>query len=123
MPFSTDNEVSVDFQELLEDQWKALAGGFFQREHLDEGVIQQEVSAVAFKGAVRKIIIEEGIVLAAGEVHFVRSKVQEPLQNTKGLVLVQKSQLAKVAELSDEAIDALKQRARGPVDLGFNQRQ
>jgi len=75
MPFRADNEVGFDFQELLEDQGKALAGRFFQRENLDENVVQQKVPAMAFQGVVGKIIIKEGVVLAPGEVDLVRREV------------------------------------------------
>ena len=113
MPLRANDEAGFDFQELLEDQWKALAGGLFQGENLDEIVVQQQVTTVAFQGAVGKIIVEESVMLAPGKVHLVRSKVQEPFQNAEGLVLVKKSEPAEIAELSDEAVDLVKQRADG----------
>ncbi len=41
MPLCADNEAGLDFQKLLEDQRKALAGWFLQSEHFDEVIVHQ----------------------------------------------------------------------------------
>src|SRR6476660_6581682 len=70
-PFGAENEIGLDFQELLKDQRKTLAGGFLQGEYPDPIVIYFEMPSVTLQGAIGHVVIEEGVVLGFGKVDFV----------------------------------------------------
>jgi hypothetical protein len=98
-PFSAEDEIGLDFEELLEDQREALAGRFLQGEYSDLVVVQLEMSTVTLQGAIGHVVIQEGIVLWFRKVHFVRSKIEKLLEKDKDLILGQEGELTEVFEL------------------------
>src|SRR2546430_13272458 len=86
-PFGAEDEIGLDFEELLKDQRKTLAGRLFQSQHPDPVVIHLEMPPVALEGTIGHVVVQEDIVLASGEVHFVGSKIKQPLEKDKDLVL------------------------------------
>src|SRR5947209_1644046 len=86
-PFGAEDEIGLDFEELLENQGKTLAGGLFQSQYPDPVVIHLDMPPVALQGAIGHVVVQEGVVLASGKVHFVGSKIKQPLKKDKNLVL------------------------------------
>src|SRR5439155_7420534 len=86
-PFGAEDEIGLDFEELLKDQRKTLAGGLFQGEHPDPVVIHLEMPAVALQSTIGHVVVQEGVMLRFGKVYFVGSKIEQPLEKDNNLVL------------------------------------
>src|SRR5947208_2769616 len=84
-PFGAEDEIGLDFQELLKDQRKTLAGRFFESKDSHSIVIHLEMPPVALQGAIGHVVVQEGVVLASGKVHFVGSEIEQPLEKNKDL--------------------------------------
>src|SRR5581483_412762 len=102
LPLGDDEEIGLDLQQLLENQWEALCGWFFQREDFRVEVIQPKKPAMAFEVGLTKVIVEERFVLEFRELQFVRSEIQDLLQNSKCPLPAKKLDGQEVVDLQDE---------------------
>src|SRR5450755_4016139 len=89
LPFRNDEEISLDFQEFLENQWEALGGRFFERQHPDVVVIDAKKSAMAFEVGLREVVVKKCVMLQMAGFDLARREVQELFQKPECLVLVE----------------------------------
>ncbi len=75
LPFGRYKEVTLDFEELLEEQRETLRRGLFQREHLDVVVVQAQKSTMAFEMRLAEIEVEKGVVFEFREVELLGCEV------------------------------------------------
>src|SRR5258708_12820218 len=90
LPFGYDKEISLDFQEFLENQREALGGRFFERQHPDVVVIHAKKSAMAFDVGLREVVVEKRVMLQPGGFALTRRTVQQFFQEPKCLSLITK---------------------------------
>src|SRR5438270_14034596 len=81
LPFGRYKEVTLDFEELLEEQRETLRRGLFQGEYLDVVVVQAQKSTMAFEMRFAEIEVEKGVVLEFREFELLRCEVEDFLQH------------------------------------------
>src|SRR5260221_9352757 len=120
-PFRYDKEISLDFQELLENQREALGGRFFEGQHPDVVVIEAKKSAMAFDVGLRQVVVEKRVMLQSGRLDLDRREVQELFQEPECLVLVEQLDREEVIDLLGEARNFLGKNRLSPLDFGCAQ--
>src|SRR5216683_397851 len=107
LPFGYDKEISLNFQELLENQREALGGRFFERQHPDVVVIDAKKSAMAFDVGLREVVVEKRVMLQPAGFDLERREVQELFQEPECLVLVEQLNGEEVIDLLGKARNLL----------------
>ena len=122
LPFGHNVVVGLDFEQALEDQRKALRGGFFERQNPHVIVVEAEVPSVAFEMGFAEVVIEKGVVFEPGRFDLLRGKVESLLENAEGFLFIEQTDRQKIADLENEAFDLLEQ-ARLPFrDLAVEEK-
>src|SRR5271169_4577709 len=116
-PFRDDVIVCFDFQQVFEDERKALGGRLLERQNLDVVVIHTQMPAVAFERRFGKVVVEEGVVFKLGAFEFIGMEVERSLENAKGFVFVEHPDSKEVTDLDNETADFLEQRRMGIAEV------
>src|SRR5437660_7880156 len=106
-PFGDNVVVSLDFEQALEDQRKALRRRFFERQNSHVIVVDAEVPSVAFEMGFAEVVIEKGVVSEPGRFDLLRGKVKGLLENAEGFLFIEQTDRQKVADLDNKALDLL----------------
>src|SRR5882672_3173025 len=109
LPLGHDVVVRLDFQEPLEDQWKALCGGFLEGQDLHVKVVETKESAMARKMGFAEVVVQKSVVFQTGERNLLRVKIQSLFEDAECFLLVEHPHGQKIVYLQDEAIDFLSQ--------------
>src|SRR5216684_1613454 len=122
LPFGHNVVVSLDFEQALEDQRKALRGWFFERQNSYVIVVNAEVPSVAFEMGFAEVVIEKGVVLEPGRFDLLLGKVESLLENTEGFLFIEQTDRQKIADLENEAFDLLDQDRLAFCDLALQEK-
>src|SRR5581483_979557 len=85
-PLADDEEIGLDLQQLLEDQREALCGWLLQGENLRIEIVHAKKPTMAFEVGFAEVVVEKSILLECCELQLLRRKIQDLLQNSKGLL-------------------------------------
>src|SRR5712664_3043559 len=107
LPFGHNVVVGLDFEQSLEDQRKALRGGFFERQNPHVIVVEAEVPSVAFEMGFAEVVIEKGVMFEPGRFDLLRGKVEDLLENAESLLFDEQTDWQEIADLENEALDLL----------------
>src|SRR5713101_9345680 len=99
LPFGHNVVVSLDFEQALEDERKALRGRFFERQNPHVIVVNAEVPSVAFEMGFAEVVIEKGDGLEPGRFDLLRGKVESLLENAEGFLFIEQTDRQKIADL------------------------
>src|SRR6267154_1622640 len=121
-PFGDNVVVSLDFEQALEDQRKALRRRFFERQNSDVIVVDAEVPSVAFEMGFAEVVIEKGVVFEPGRFNLVRGKVESLLENAEGFLFIEQTDRQKIADLENEAFNLLEQAHFPLCDLAVEEK-
>src|ERR1700682_1194210 len=122
LPFRHNMVVSLDFEQALEDERKALRGRFFERQNPHVIVVEAEVPSVAFEMGFAEVVIEKGVVLEPGRFDLLRGKVESLLENAEGFLFIEQADRQKIADLENEAFDLLEQASFPFRDLAVEEK-
>src|SRR5713101_7700813 len=117
LPFSYDKEISLDFQEFLENQRGALGGWFFERQHPDVVVIDAKKSAMAFEVGLREVVVKKRVMLQPSGFDLAWQEVQELFEEPECLVLVQQLNGEEVIDLLGETRNLLSEKRLRLLDF------
>src|SRR5580704_10419816 len=98
-PLGHDMEVGLDFEQSLKDQWKALCGGFLERQHFHVIIVEPKESAMAFQMGFAEIIVQKGVVFQAGERNLLWIEIKGVLEDAECLLLVEQQHGQEIAYL------------------------
>src|SRR5882762_3735776 len=122
LPFGHNVVVSLDFEQALEDERKALGGRFFERQNSHVIVVEAEVPSVAFEMGFAEVVIEKGVVFEPGRFDLLRGKVESLLESAEGFLFIEQTDRQKIADLENEAFD-LQEQVRLPFrDLAVEEK-
>src|ERR1700688_309656 len=101
-PLGHDMEVGLDFEQSLKDQWKALCGGFLERQHFHIIIVEPKESAMAFEMGFAEVIVQKRVVFQAGERNLLWIEIESLLEDAERFLLVEHPHGQKIAYLQDE---------------------
>src|ERR1700681_3688577 len=98
-PLGHDMEVGLDFEQSLKDQWKALCGGFLERQHLHVIIVEAKESAMAFEVGFAEVIVQKSVVFQAGERNLLRIEIKSLLEDAECFLFVEQPYGQEIAYL------------------------
>src|ERR1700685_2916451 len=90
-PLGHDMEVGLDFEQAFKNQWKALCGGFLERQHLHVIIVEAKESTMAFEMGFAEVIVQKSVIFQTGERNLLRIEIKSLLENAECFLLVEQS--------------------------------